>query len=252
MQYVYIYMGSYKLKSVVIYPAWGCGSTPVLTNSCVLASIFHVMGKLSLGIATSVVHFLYPVLTRIAGFGPEACCLVSGLSLWLCLLLLLLPSWCHIRKQQFWQLWLPDHRQRAWRTVEGPPVDLYSLHSQEKLLLLPLCTACFAALSYNLESALPSRASQHWTMQERFVGVHKVQFLSACTTWCKHKINVCTEGTQDALYLPPRNKALTSAPVWATLGQFLESHHRVTLFSCFRSCIVFRHLGNCSNQGVSK
>lgn len=72
---IYIYIGTYKLKSVMIYPAWGCGSTPVLTNSCVLANTFHVMRKVSLGIAPWVVHFLYPVLTRIAGFDPGACCL---------------------------------------------------------------------------------------------------------------------------------------------------------------------------------
>lgn len=111
----------------------------------------------------------------------------------------------------------------------GSSSDTYRLYSFKKLILLLLCTARFAALSYNLESGLPSRASRRWTVQEHFVGVHKVQFLSACTTWCKHKKSVCIEAAQDALYLPPGNKALTSPPEWATFVQLLESSNRVTL-----------------------
>lgn len=116
-----------NLKSVVVYPVWCSGSTPVLTSSWMLANIFQVIGKVSLAIGPWVVHFSYQVLTRIAGFGPGARCLDCHLSLQLCLLLLLLPSWCPIRQQQLWQLWLTDHRQRAWRRVEGPPLDMYWL-----------------------------------------------------------------------------------------------------------------------------
>lgn len=64
----------------------------------------------------------------------------------------------------------------------------------EKLLLLPLCTAHFAALGYNLESGLPSRAPRRWlcrSVPAAFQGVHKVRFLflappAASTDECLH------------------------------------------------------------------
>lgn len=107
-------------------------------------------------------------------------------------LLLLHPRWCHIRQQQLQQLWLTIGRRHGewWR---GRSSFRCFLMAMPKKYCSSSCPS--AQPSYRFElviwSVVSSLGLQSGSVWEHCMGVHRVQFLSVCTTWCKHKMDIC-------------------------------------------------------------